>query len=122
MTSMTTRCLTLAAMLLVLAACAANANAAGHRRQALVLLDRTASDAHASADAVITRNSLRRVRADVAQVGLVTVSVPRGVSFATFARKLRRDADVKSVERQRTRSTRYAPNDPAFSKADPFSN
>jgi subtilisin family serine protease len=95
---------------------------AGHSRQALVLLERSSSrdagSARASAGAVATRNSLRRVRADVPDVGLMTVAVPAGKSFKAFARELDRDPDVARVEPQLRRRLRYVPNDPALTDFD----
>jgi serine protease len=52
----------------------------------------------------------------VPQIGLVTVQPPAGVSFATFARRLRAaDPSVRYVERERRFTPRLVPNDPALS-------
>ncbi len=126
---MITRSIALASVLLLTAGAGA-ASAAGSGRQAMVLIERPASSgsaasvapARASAQAVIARNSLRRARGDVPEVGLVTVNVPRGVSYRDFARKVARDPVVATVEPQRERKLLYAPNDPGFSQFDPFTN
>jgi serine protease len=92
-------------------------------RDVLVLLDPPSgskSAAHASATAVLARNGLRRARPDVPQVGVMTVDVPAGTSFAQLAARLRRDPAVRAVEHDSRHRLRFAPNDPAVSEQDPL--
>src|SRR5215212_2921772 len=110
----------LAAITVVLLALPAPALAS---RRALVLLDPAPSSkaaAHASASAVLARNGLRRARPDVPQVGVMTVEVPAGESFASVAAKLRRDPRVRRVERDSRHRLRFVPNDPAVTEQDPL--
>jgi subtilisin family serine protease len=108
------------------------AAAAAAPRRALVLLDRSAIPAarggaaaasvasvRASATAVLARNSLRRARPDVPQVGVMTVDVPAGTSFERFAARLERDPGVRLVERESRHRLRAVPWDPGIEQQDP---
>jgi subtilisin family serine protease len=117
------------AALLALAAAGAMglaADAAASDR-ALVLLDQppagaTASSvaaAHAAATAVLARHSLRRARPDVLEVGVMTVRIPEGTSFRRLSRTLRRDRDVRLVEREAQHEPRFVPTDAALHEQDP---
>src|SRR5438132_3242750 len=68
--------------------------------RALVLLHQGHSArAHASAArAFLARTGARRSGHSVPQIGLVTVAIPRGRSFASFARALHADPAVASVQ------------------------
>jgi serine protease len=115
-----------AASAVVAVAVTADAGAAV-RGRALVLLDRQAPSAsassvaavRASATAVLARHSLRRVRPDVPEVGLVTVRVPHGRSFRGLAAVLGRDRGVRRVEREAQHQPRLLPADPALTQPDP---
>src|SRR5262245_1173054 len=94
---------------------------------ALVLLERSAPEASASArrsvraaaTAVIAGHGLRRAAPDVPEVGVVTVRVPPGTSFAELARTLESDPRVAAVEREGQHTPRLLPNDPALTVPDP---
>lgn len=119
----------LAALLALAAACAMGmaADAAASER-ALVLLDppppgatpSSIAAAHAAAAAVLARHSLQRARPDVAQVGLITVRIPPGRTFAGVSRSLARDPQVRRVERETRHQPRLVPNDPALGQPDPL--
>jgi serine protease len=103
------------------------AAAAGPGERALVLLKRPAfaafgsvAPARASASAVVARNSLRRARPDVPEVGVMTVRIPAGESFEGFAAALEKDPAVRAVERETRHEPRLVPNDPALSRPDPI--
>jgi serine protease len=92
-------------------------------RDALVLLDPHVGPkaaVHASATAVLARNGLRRARPDVPQVGVMTVEVPPGTTFAQLASRLRRDPAVHAVEPESRHRLRIVPNDPAVTEQDPL--
>lgn len=90
-------------------------------RRALVLLDqRSGSTAHAAATAVLARSGLRRARPDVPQVGVMTVAIPSGTSFAQLAARLRSDPAVRAVEPDSQHKLRFVPNDPAVTEQDPL--
>jgi serine protease len=70
----------------------------------------------AAVRAFLASAGARVAGAQVPQIGLVTVQPPSGVSFATFARRLRAaDPSVRYVERERRFTPRLVPNDPALS-------
>jgi serine protease len=110
-----------AAGMVCLAADAAASN------QAIVLLNERATSAsassvtavHAAATAVLARNSLRRARPDVPEVGVMTVRVPRGMSFHRLATTLERDPRIRKVEREVRHQPRLIPNDPSLVQPDP---
>ncbi|HEY2769757.1 MAG TPA: S8 family serine peptidase, partial [Solirubrobacteraceae bacterium] len=90
----------------------------------LVLLDR--GHAKAQSASVIERDVLGRsggrlAGKSVPQIGLVTVRPPAGVSLSAFAARLRRLADVTSVEPERRYVPRAVPNDPALAQASRYS-
>jgi serine protease len=89
--------------------------------RALVLLkDRHGGPAHASAArAFLARTGARRSGRSVPEIGLVTVALPQGRSFASFARALHADPSVKSVQPEHRATLREVPNDPAVSTAEP---
>ena len=89
--------------------------------RALVLLkDRHGGSAHASAArAFLARTGARRSGRSVPEIGLVTVALPHGRSFASFAHDLRADPSVKSVQPEHRATLREVPNDPALSAAEP---
>jgi serine protease len=99
--------------------------------RALVLLDHpppagaTASSiaaAHAAATAVLARHSLHRGVPDVPEVGLMTVRIPPGETFAEVSRALGQDPQVRRVERETRHVPRFLPNDPTLSQADPLNS
>ncbi|MDX6668106.1 MAG: serine protease [Solirubrobacteraceae bacterium] len=89
--------------------------------RALVLLqDRRGGPAHASAArALLARTGARRAGLSVPEIGLVTVALPQGRSFSSFASALRADPSVKSVQPEHRATLRDVPNDPAVSAAEP---
>ncbi|HZO59344.1 MAG TPA: S8 family serine peptidase [Solirubrobacterales bacterium] len=97
------------------------------RGRALVLLERAAPGAsasarsavRASASAVIARHGLRRARPDVPAVGVSTVRIPPGDSVAALRRRLAGDPRVAAVEPEARHRLRVVPNDPALSAGDP---
>jgi serine protease len=89
--------------------------ATSYTGRVLVTLARGRSAHMAAVRAFIARAGVRVAGAQVPQIGLVTVQPPAGVSFATFARRLRAaDPAVRFVERERRFSPRLVPNDPAL--------
>ena len=107
--------------LLIVAALAPPAPAAASRH-ALVLLDapRAGTRAHASAiQGFLSRSGVHRVRPDVPEIGLTTVRVPAGETFTGFARRIRADRAVRSVQPEGRMRLRYAPNDPALTAPEP---
>jgi len=89
--------------------------------RALVLLER-AHAGHAQAAAargVLARSGARRAGPLVPEVGLLTLAIPAGRSYAAFARELRRDPAVRSVQRERRKTLRLVPNDPALAALEP---
>src|SRR3954469_16861036 len=99
----------LAAAGLALAAAPAQAAPTG---RVLVLLHR-ADGARAQASAVqafLARTGARRAGPQVPEIGLVTVRLPAGRSFAGFARALRRDGSARSVQPEGRMTLRAAPN------------
>jgi subtilisin family serine protease len=110
----------LAAVIVAVLALPAPATAS---RQALVLLNRTSASnpaVRASANALLARTGLRRARPDVPQVGLTTVQIPAGTSFAQLAARLRADPAVRVVEPNYRHRLRFVPNDPAVTEQDPL--
>jgi subtilisin family serine protease len=91
--------------------------------RALVLLERPAGGATASARlqarAVIARHGLRRAGPVVPEVGVLTVRPDPGETVAGVARRLAADPRVAGVEREYRHTLRLVPNDPAMSQPDP---
>lgn len=86
-------------------------------------MDRTSASnpaVRASANVLLARNGLRRARPDVPQVGLTTVEIPAGTSFAQLAARLRAEPGVRAVERNYRHRLRFVPNDPAVTEQDPL--
>jgi serine protease len=107
----------LAAAGLALAAAPAHAAPTG---RVLVLLHR-AGDAPPRASAVhafLARTGARRAGPQVPEIGLVTVRPPAGRSFAGFARALRRDGSVRSVQLEGRMTLRAPPNDTALTRPE----
>jgi len=71
--------------------------------------------------AAMARTGARPAGFSVAQIGLITVRPPRGVSPAAFARTLERLPGVASVQLERRYVPRAIPDDPALTAFDPFS-
>jgi serine protease len=109
--------LLLAAAGLALAAAPAQAAPTG---RVLVLLDRAESPrAQASAmQAFLARTGARRAGPQVPEIGLVTVRLPAGRSFAEFARALRRDGSARSVQLEGRMTLRATPNDTALTRPE----
>jgi subtilisin family serine protease len=104
---------------LILTASAAQASdAAGGQLTGRVLVSLRQTDgrhaAAAGATAFEARTGAQRAGPAVPQIGLVTVSLPPGTSFAAYARRLRSDPDVKAVSLERRFTLRFLPNDPAL--------
>jgi serine protease len=107
----------LAAAGLALAAAPAQAAPTG---RVLVLLHR-ADGVRAQASAVqafLARTGARRAGPQVPEIGLVTVRLPAGRAFAGFARDLRRDGSVRSVQREGRMTLRAAANDSALTRPE----
>ncbi len=105
------------ASLLALAVAPAAGAATG---RALVLL-RHAGGTHAQASAAqafLARTGARRAGHSVPEIGLVTVRVPAGLSFAAFAARLRADRDVRSVQREGRMTLRAGASDPALTRPE----
>jgi serine protease len=88
---------------------------------ALVLLKESRGGAAhaAAAQAFLARTGARRAGHSVPEIGLVTVALPRGRSFTSFARTLRSDPSVASVQPEHRVQLREVPNDPALSATEP---
>ena len=86
----------------------------------LVLLDHAGPPrAQASAaHAFLARTGARASGARVPEIGLVTVRPPVGVAFGAFARALRRDPAVRSVQAEGRMALRDLPNDTALRRAE----
>jgi subtilisin family serine protease len=72
----------------------------------------------AAAHAFLARTGTHPAGAQVPELGLVTVRLPAGRSFAGFARALRRDGSVRSVQLEGRMSLRAAPNDTALTRPE----
>jgi subtilisin family serine protease len=111
------------AVLAVLALAIPAAADAARTGRALVLLERPAPGATASARlqarAVIARHGLRRGGPVVPEVGVVTVRPGPGESIRGLAARLRDDPRVAAVEPEYRHSPRLVPSDPAMSQPDP---
>lgn len=78
-----------------------------------------AAPAHASAvRAFMARTGARHAGPQVPEIGLVTVRAPLGRSTGAFARALRADPAVASVQAEGRMSLRSVPNDPALTRAE----
>jgi serine protease len=116
-TAMLRRALLLACLVVLGAPCAAAAAPTG---RVLVLLEPGAGQrAHAAAtQAFLARTGARRSGPQVPEIGLVTVARPAGRPFAAFARALRADPAVRSVQPEGRMTLRAAPNDPALTRPE----
>jgi subtilisin family serine protease len=104
---------------LILAASGAQAaDAAGSQLTGRVLVSLRQSGggraAAAAATAFEARTGAQRAGPVVPKIGLVTVALAPGTSFAAYARRLRSDPDVKAVSLERRFTLRFLPNDPAL--------
>jgi serine protease len=110
----------LAALMTLTSPAAAGASTTG---RALVLLERPAAGAVASARlqarAVIARHGLRRAGPQVPEVGVLTVWPGPGETVAELAVRLERDPSVVAVEPEYRHTPRLVPSDPAMSQPDP---
>jgi subtilisin family serine protease len=110
----------LVAALVVAAPTVAEAATTG---RALVLLERPAPGATASARvaarAVIARHGLRRSGPQVPEVGVLTVRPGAGETLAGLAARLERDPRVVAVEPEYRHTPRLVPSDPGMSQPDP---
>jgi serine protease len=88
--------------------------------RALVLLERAGGPrAQASvARAFLARAGARRTGPQVPEIGLVTVAGPAGRSYDAFARALRADPAVASVQPEGRMELRATVNDPALRRAE----
>ncbi|MDX6671038.1 MAG: serine protease [Solirubrobacteraceae bacterium] len=78
-----------------------------------------ATAAHGAAvRAFLARTGARHAGPQVPEIGLVTVRPPAGRSTVAFARALRADPAVASVQAEGRMSLRAAPNDPALTRAE----
>jgi serine protease len=114
------RALLLLACLLVLGAPSAAAAAAAPTGRVLVLLEPVRGERAqaAAAQAILARTGARRSGPRVPEIGLVTVARPAGRSFSAFARALRADPGVRSVQAEGRMTLRAAPNDPALTRPE----
>src|SRR3954454_16303581 len=114
----------IAAVAAVAVALGAAPAAPAHAQRRAVVLTKPAGPlapptAAASATALAARHDLRRAGPSVPQVGVVTVAVPRGQTFASVARRLERDPAVAAVEPDVRRTPRFLPQDPGIVNPDP---
>ena len=93
--------------------------AAATGRALVILKGGTAPQARASAArAFVARTGVRRAGPQVPQIGLVTVDVPGGWPYAAFARGLRADPAVASVQPEGRMSLRAPADDPALRRPE----
>jgi subtilisin family serine protease len=89
--------------------------------RALVLLERSGSaSVRTSAAAVIARHGLRRARADVPEVGVMSVRLAPGTRVADLRARLAGEPGVAAVEPEVRHEWRALPNDPALTAVDPL--
>lgn len=116
------RVLTVLAAGLVLAPASSAHARTGTTGRLLVTLERPAGTAKAQAAAVhaiAASTGARPGPTQAPQIGLTSLTPPRGTSPRAFARQLRRRPGVARVEAERRFALRYRPDDPALTIQEP---